>query len=572
MGLGDLSRRRFLFYGSILSILVILFFEVVGHCFFQQTTGEGARAVLTTLVIAQASILGIVFSVTLLAAQIASTKYSPKLIHLFVKSDHLIAFVAFVILSIFFDIVVVFFAIPSTDSLEPHQAGWAYGAVGVAMLVMISLIPYMVKVSEDITPSGLLELHSKQKPFDTFVEEARSAEEENTLSKHPLQEVFDLTRNSLDRREFETAKAGENALHTKCQNILEECVNSASSTFSEYKDFSEIFDPVFENYLRRLAIRTSEEYSLNLCQTTISHIRELGEYGAKNASSPNYFTFKTYVTFDKLLREAYYLDERSKNKIVWSVVASYTDFLTNLSSIEGGKAYNDVVEMSSTQNLASTVYKLVDYRSASHAVRTIFKSHVDSQKNLLANNRDVFDDLEIGLDNLTEAEGIENGEPAVALINLRRAFVNTTNIFLRMREEYGEESRFYPPLSSVLDYWERMVTSASTSSPFLDGHARILSRGFIELLVYLVEKEHLSTSRAMRKIKSTAEDGDAEFVREAFSQLSDSRFSYREGRSEHLIRVPTREFPFVHVVEMEGFEDTLEILGRAFETEMSGEI
>lgn len=105
---------------------------------------ENIRALLTTLATAEASVRGIVFSVTVVALQLIVTRYSAHLATLFVKEPLLRTAFALFVGTIAFNLIVVYLLPAQSGRLTNAAVGIAFALAAVSTLTLYRFIRLMI--------------------------------------------------------------------------------------------------------------------------------------------------------------------------------------------------------------------------------------------------------------------------------------------------------------------------------------------------------------------------------------------------------------------------------------------
>ena len=254
-------------------------------------------SVLTALAIIQASILGIVFSVSILGVQLIADRYSPRMMRLITSASVFRGLLVLSSVSIGFDLWLALYA----PSLSP-----AYGIAGVALAgslalaVGIGLWQTVKTVIERSTPNGILDAYANEITVAEFREGVRQSQHE--LNQHPLHDLHELIMAALSRREWSTVKNGIKYIHRISTNIIES--ESEGTKLRPQRDelAKQYFRDPLEEQLPRAAQRAHETGQKELASNAIEAIETIGKSGIDN--NRPYIVTHSITGLEKIFHEA----------------------------------------------------------------------------------------------------------------------------------------------------------------------------------------------------------------------------------------------------------------------------
>lgn len=234
-------------------------------------------SVLTALAIIQASILGIVFSVSILGVQLIADRYSPRMMRLITSASVFRGLLILSSVSIGFDLWLALYA----PSLSP-----AYGIAGVAIAgslavaVGIGLWQTVKTVIDRSTPNGILDAYANDITPAEFRESVRRSQHD--LNQHPLHDLHELIMAALSRREWSTVKNGIKYTHEISTNIIE--AESEGTKLRPQRDelAKQYFRDPLKEQLPRAAQRAHETEQKELASNAIEAIETIGKSGIDN--------------------------------------------------------------------------------------------------------------------------------------------------------------------------------------------------------------------------------------------------------------------------------------------------
>lgn len=164
------------------------------------------RDVLKTLITAQVSLLAIIFSVVFIVTQIVSTRYSTGYIELFSKSPAIKHTFYISMVSITANILFL----TTFDIYKQSTKLAVFILLLEASLVFFwGIYSFITIVFTQSTPTRLLKQYGDRLSSMEYVENSISAARTGTTSDHPLQVVYDTSRNAIDEEEIGVAEVFE---------------------------------------------------------------------------------------------------------------------------------------------------------------------------------------------------------------------------------------------------------------------------------------------------------------------------------------------------------------------------
>lgn len=201
---------------------------------------HNASAVLTTLATAEASVLAIVFSVTVVALQLVVTRYSPRLTSLFSEDPLFRATFLLFVCAIAFNLLSTYLLPPESGRVVNATVGVAFALAGAAVVSLYRFILLMIhRSSPDELITTLVERELKPgKYLPATVEDLR----ETTV--HPLRPLYTIVSRAIEMGEYRTAKQGIEAFQT----VLDDTFAFLRANF-EFETGHEFADAVTEEVL-----------------------------------------------------------------------------------------------------------------------------------------------------------------------------------------------------------------------------------------------------------------------------------------------------------------------------------
>ena len=274
----------FLFIIFILTLFIIFKYT---YSYPFQIDDESAMYFLSALVQSQAAILAIVITLTLIAVQIASSHYSPRVIDIFKKDFAIWWFLCYYGFSIFFGLCILMMmqviqnenpdilAVSNCYSYHISLEDWICAAYWIAISTFVVLFWYMRKVLDLLKPSNIIKKLSDNITKEKISKHIKSMEEhkkDRTKPKEedPVQPIVDIIRSSLIKHDFATTSSGINKITNRAIEIMNPNEHKISKHFCDH----------FER-IGKLAVNRGDEESVI---EVIKNLEAFGESAAKRES------------------------------------------------------------------------------------------------------------------------------------------------------------------------------------------------------------------------------------------------------------------------------------------------
>ena len=220
---------------------------------------ENIRALLTTLATAEASVLAIVFSVTVVALQLVVTRYSARLTSLFIKEPLFRTTFALFVGAIAFNLLVVYLLPIPNSRLMNAVVGIAFALAAVSTFALYQFIQLMIQRS---SPDDLISvLVERELAPDEYL--PATTTEFTEIEVHPIRPLYRTITRAIELGEYQTAAQGIDGLRTvlirtfeylKNEHSEEDAAQYASAVSTEI--LTEYVPPILEQAY------THEQYDL----------------------------------------------------------------------------------------------------------------------------------------------------------------------------------------------------------------------------------------------------------------------------------------------------------------------
>lgn len=256
-----------------LIIAVVLFFLPINYNTAQLSS------VLTTLAVAQASVLAIVFSVSILGIQLVANRYSPRMIMLITSSISFQRTLLLLTVSIAVDLLLLL----QLPLLSPRQRMVGLALVsGIAAASGATIFQYVNVILDLSTPEGLLSAYSERMTPEEYRREAEGSWNSNRVS-HPMQGPYSVVMSGLSNGEWSTAESGV----IEYRNLSNRMITSLSETGHLRRSNNKsryYFNTPIEDHLPRIASKAIETGENDIALETVDVLNEIGETAINSQS------------------------------------------------------------------------------------------------------------------------------------------------------------------------------------------------------------------------------------------------------------------------------------------------
>lgn len=509
----DLTTRDFKQFVSSLpkSLLLLTFLLPVagfalGYLVEFSIVPENTRLFLSALVGAQAGVLAIVFSVTVIGIQLIATRYSPRMISLFTDSPIFIYTFALFVFSIAVDLALLFSVPPSP--LRLHTAG-VVAASGLGVTAAVALFVFVRTAIRQSTPDGAIDAFISGMTTEKYLSQVKQSVENDSETAHPMHPLYNLTMNALSGGERVTAEKALQEYGELLERIFQDL--NEKDVFSKYdrQAVEELFYPVLREYLHDIALQAERNNQHQMVDMAIEYQYEMGhngidlstdvvcwqaqyglsevirdapvEAGSLTASSD------AWQQFGQLLVDA---ATRSNYSTVWAILTFIPD------------------------NVNRQLRKISDVGWYARSMMGLYNDLEDAQEALLEHyGHDVAQvDMEWQYEHVPD--DAPNREEVAAVFKWRKTLLDTTQAFLRYAEREGQ----YPITEGNFKNSWRDICIEASESPAED-YAVTLCQALIEIAVidrYLLDENGIPWSSSIGRVKHK---GNPEVVDKAFEQI-----------------------------------------------------
>jgi len=239
---------------------------------------ETLRTLLSVLIGAQASVLAIVISVTLISTQLVATRYAPRMATLPFRTALFQSTFLLFGGSIMLDVVLLIDVSTSVIS-EPVYSGLLGLAVSGFIAAIGSLYFFITGMVAKTAPETLVTLFTETISPSEYLTKTRAHAERPEENAHPLQPLYRFVMAALSENEIATAQTALAQYQTYTDEVLEE-LDDRDVFEIESRDCQEaLFESVLKEHLHEITIQGGRRDEFQIIQTAVETQVKLGKQG-----------------------------------------------------------------------------------------------------------------------------------------------------------------------------------------------------------------------------------------------------------------------------------------------------
>jgi hypothetical protein len=229
-----------------------------------------AQELFETLVIAQASLLAIVISVSMMSMQVSTNRFAPQLSQLY-RERGFNAIIARFGVSILLDLAL--FALPAVWLSQPVVRAVVVGLVtGVASWAFLSLLEIEERLLVFLNPEPVLDSLVTSVSFERYHAFSVTRREEGHVARNPILEILQVAETSLEQRDNYSALRAVDALDDATEQLLSGCAALSTERRDETaSSVHKLFD-----YWNRIADLAVERGADDVLHAIVDAERDIG--------------------------------------------------------------------------------------------------------------------------------------------------------------------------------------------------------------------------------------------------------------------------------------------------------
>lgn len=481
---------------------------VFGYVIDPVVDPSNIRSLLSGLAGAQATVLAIVFSVTVIGIQLTGNRYSPRMVSLFTDSPIFLYTFSLFVFSISLDFWLLY-NVPATGN-RLHTAG-VFAVSGLGLAVSITLFAFVKSAIQQSTPEGAIEAFVSGMTTEEYVSQSESLALDDSENVHPMHPLYNLIMNALSNGEHVTADRGIQEYSSLTQKTLEDLEAEDEFSKLDRKVVKELFNPVLTEQLRDIALHAEEHDETQLVGDTIETQYELGSSGlglSTNTVSRQAVYGISYVIRGSPVDSGSLIANNKAWKELGNLLIDAAEYpepkiVWNTSSSIG-------------QNVQQQLWKVSDIYWYQSAMTDLYRSMDTAHKALLDHYGEEVADVDMEWRYEHVPDDSPNRTEVSAVYKWRNALLDMTNQFLRYVDQEGQ----YPITEgNFKDHWKNICIEASKSPA--EDYAITLCQALIEIAV--IDRSHLGETSIpwSSTIGRVKHEGDSRIVDKAFNRILD---------------------------------------------------
>jgi hypothetical protein len=275
-----------LFYSSFIIGAFLCAYLFTSYLNPNHTDVESARLLLSALLQSEAAIIAIVITLTLVAVQLTSSSYTPRVGKIFANGPHMYLILGIYITSIAFSAFLLQLVGGSDGAVPPHFEFLVSSAYWMTVFLAIALIPYIYYILESFNPETFITRMSSHLTKSMILQ---------TEKNDYLNLIFDVTHNSIMRFDTATIRYG--------LDLVTRQINDQVSEKNSHGENSEIVR-VYSSHLERCARQAIELRDEEILSSILDQFENAATHCARNKFDiPTWQIITVVCEVEKLVAE-----------------------------------------------------------------------------------------------------------------------------------------------------------------------------------------------------------------------------------------------------------------------------
>jgi hypothetical protein len=249
-----------------------------GYVWAPSVGDDTLRTVLSVMVGAQASILAILISVTLISTQLVATRYAPRMATLPFRTPLFKGTFWLFTGSILIDILLLG-GVGLATTAPSIYTGLLATAVGIFAVVLAFLYYFVLGMLSRSSPERLVSLFCETITVEEYITDCKAHAEDETANVHPLQRLYRFIMAALSHNEFTTAQTALEQYRAYTSQMMTEVDERDVFGTASREEQKALFGPVLRDHLPAITIQAAEKNEFQLISTAVEIQVELGTQG-----------------------------------------------------------------------------------------------------------------------------------------------------------------------------------------------------------------------------------------------------------------------------------------------------
>lgn len=250
------------FYGFFILIAIILACFTTG-IFYLQTDVNSARYLLSSIIQSEAAIIAIVITLTLVAVQLTSSTYGPRVANYFTNSPHMYLLFGLYTLSIAYTSIILQSIKNADGAIPPSSEILVSFAFWFEICIIAALLPYIIYALKTLKPENTIETLTKKVTTDTIIHK--------NPNDDVLDSIFDILHGSIMKYDITTVR---NGLRLLTPRIID------SITEKNENGYNVLITEIYCRHLRRCGQQAGDLRDTELMEVIIKNLGDVASHTA----------------------------------------------------------------------------------------------------------------------------------------------------------------------------------------------------------------------------------------------------------------------------------------------------
>lgn len=411
-------------------VFLILGF-VAGYLLDPVIQADTLRTLLSVMIGAQASVLAIVVSVTLISTQLVATRYAPRMATLPFRTPLFKGAFLLFAGSIVLDVLLLVEVLPASS---PFFGGLLFFAVGLFFAILLFLYFFVRGMVATTSPENLVTLFTETISTDEYLSKAQALADAPGRNAHPLRPLYRFVMSALSKGEHGTASAALGQYEDFALEIMNDLGERGTFSDDSLDCGSELFGPVLKEQLHEIAVHAAEQDESRIIASAVDIQVALGkrgmEFGGKTHAPGQALSGLRHTAIDSPVTT----EDYNTFNLAWPAVAELmlaeVQYEQHTVLLGGSNLINDT--------LGSALERSNEPNWHGTALRELFddlcEAHLTVLKNIAKDHE--FDDIDLSKDPTThEMPASDRVEQARFS---RQAIEGASSTFLQFRIDEGD--------------------------------------------------------------------------------------------------------------------------------------
>ena len=272
------------YYFSFIIAAFLSAFVFVQYLNPNHTDVNSARLLLSALIQSEATIIALVITLTLVAVQLTSSSYTPRVANIFSNSPHMFLLLGIYIISIAYSGILLQLLNGIEGNVATPLELWISWAYWLTIFLAIALIPYIYYILELFRPETIIKRTSVNLTKETILQK---------VNNDFLISIFDITHNSIMKYDTATIRYGLNLVTIRINNQV-----SGKNIPDENSEIVKVYCAHLERCARQ-AIDLHDEEMLSII---LDQFEKVGIHCAENSfDNPTWHIITIISEVEKLI-------------------------------------------------------------------------------------------------------------------------------------------------------------------------------------------------------------------------------------------------------------------------------